>query len=806
MRITKIHLFNFRSVDDLTLDCSVDGLHAITGRFGAGKSSFFTGVRFALFGDTGDAGTNLDLRRRGCDDAEEAGCEVTFTHGQDTYVARRWMRRHTTKRGPSEKVSASLSINGAAVDGMGARTLTKLMEERLGLTARSFSGASLIPQGDVATLVKATPTEVQGLIEEHTGIAPLTKAREIARQAAKKAENLVEVMPGSQEEVDLAEAEEKEAEEHAAAAAEEHAAAREVHQAAVDKAREANDRARGLRGQERAAEQTRQQVAVAQARADDAHKSVSDLESTVFGRGFTGDVGEMMADLDTRIGELEESTRRIGAAGVSAKNAAATAQQTHAELGRAVDAANKAHDDAETALNQRSALEEEVSAAGREETAAERESRDAQAEQAAQQAAEARLRKAVATLTGEADESCCPTCRRTIDDAADLVFELTSDADGAAAAAAAAGERRAAADHRRQQAVARRRVAENSLSRLRKIIDDAAAVDAAADTARGRDVSARRAASQAHAELAELVGEDASLTLDELADIARNVYSANTAARDELVDTRSLLSRLTDARAAAVAADAAVDAATVKAREAQAPLAEDIAAAEAAAAAATVEEQNAARVMAEANAAMTSANSLRYVVTERAEEARARWSAKKDANREAIIARGKAESIAALRSELLAEATRTICRGASELLSSFGGEYVAFHLGEDFVPHAELADGRLVRTSILSGGESALVGLAFRIGITLHVASGGMPEQVLCDEVTNYLDEAGRRAVLGALTSLFPSVLLISHTQEAQDYATVTHHMERMALGSTMFATGVEAPVAAVEEEAPVAA
>lgn len=788
MRITKIHLFNFRSVDDLILDCSVDGLHAITGRFGAGKSSFFTGVRFALFGDTGEAGNNLDLRRRGCDDAEEAGCEVTFTHGQDTYVARRWMRRHTTKRGPSEKVSASLSINGVDVDGMGARTLTKLMEDRLGLTARSFSGASLIPQGDVATLVKATPTEVQALIEEHTGIAPLTKARDIARQAAKKAESLMEVMPGSQEEVDLAEAEEAEAVEHSAAATAEHARAKEVHREASRKAGDTNERARELRNQERAAEQTRQQVAVAQARADDAHKAAEDLGDKVADRGITGDPNDAMVDLDARIGQLEDTTRRLGDAGVLAKNAADTARQAHDDLGRAVDAANRAHDDAETARNQRSSLEETIAGAGREEADAEGESRAAQAEQASQQAAEARLRKAVATLTGDGDESCCPTCRRSIEDAADLVSELTSDANAAAAAVAEAGARRAAADRRRQQAVARRREAEASLSGLEKIISHAAAVDTAADTARGRDASARGAAAKAHAELAALVGQEQSLTLDELTTIARDTYTANTAARDELLGTRSLLVRLAEARAAAVDADAAVDAATRRARDAHAPLAEDIAAAEAAAAAATVEEQNAARVMAEANAAMTSSNSVRYVVAERAEEARRRWEEKREANREAIIARGKAESIAALRSELLAEATRTICRGASELLSSFGGEYVAFHLGEDFVPHAELADGRLVRTSILSGGESALVGLAFRIGITLHVASGGMPEQVLCDEVTNYLDEAGRRAVLGALTSLFPSVLLISHTQEAQDYATVTHHMERMPLGSTTFA------------------
>ena len=86
MRVTKIHLFNFRSVEDLTLDTTADGMHLVYGSFGAGKSSFLTGMRFALFGDNGEAGTNLDLRRRGASNKDDAGCEVTFTPGQDTYV------------------------------------------------------------------------------------------------------------------------------------------------------------------------------------------------------------------------------------------------------------------------------------------------------------------------------------------------------------------------------------------------------------------------------------------------------------------------------------------------------------------------------------------------------------------------------------------------------------------------------------------------------------------------------------------------------------------------------------------------
>lgn len=79
--------------------------------------------------------------------------------------------------------------------------------------------------------------------------------------------------------------------------------------------------------------------------------------------------------------------------------------------------------------------------------------------------------------------------------------------------------------------------------------------------------------------------------------------------------------------------------------------------------------------------------------------------------------------------------------------------------------------------------------LAFRVGITLRLTSGGLPEQVLCDEVINYLDEQGRRSVLAALNNLFSLVVLISHTQEALDFAAHVHQMVRSPLGATHFDT-----------------
>jgi len=53
MRILTAHVFNYRSIADLDLDFSADGIHALLGTPGAGKSSVLGAINFALYGDPG---------------------------------------------------------------------------------------------------------------------------------------------------------------------------------------------------------------------------------------------------------------------------------------------------------------------------------------------------------------------------------------------------------------------------------------------------------------------------------------------------------------------------------------------------------------------------------------------------------------------------------------------------------------------------------------------------------------------------------------------------------------------------------
>lgn len=790
MRITTIRLFNFRSIEELTLDVSSDGLHAITGSFGAGKSSFFTAVRWCLFGDAGDAGTNADLRRRGSDERADAGAEVTFTHGQDVFVVRRWMRRSNTKNGVKEKVLAALSINGKNVDGIGARTLTREMEERLGMTAKAFAGAAMIPQGEVATLMKATPVEVQALVEEHTGIAPLTKARDIARKQATVAESKADALPGTEEEAVVAVNQRNEAQREVENCQQRVDEVKNQLESVSGLRRSRDAQVRALRDAERGAQKARENVAVARARRDDARREETQVTDAARQAGISidGDLAEAFEQARCAAEGKSASIQRINDLVVRVRTAKSHKDAASVAVDKADAAERLALDAADEAGSARQQWLQELDEAKSDDVEIEQSLRTVFGQASVHEAAFNRLRKAIGVLQSAGQgHSCCPTCQHELEDVDGLILAMQTEADQAQADYDVVCRHGVELEQQRKKT-------QVVISELQKRIREAEAqmskVEIAARQAadaRGRDTQAQADLDASLSELAKTLNMPANARPENLFAQAKTTYHQLQSDRDEILATCNLLERVTSVMQRARHAQQLLREAERAAQEVSAPTVEEIHQAEQEAVNAATAEQQTVEQLSEANSCLYSAKSVLTVVTMTAEEAQIRWEKKQAAVRDALIVRGKANAIAALRSELLTESTKAICQGASDLLASFGGEYVAFHLDEDFIPRAELSDGRLVRTSVLSGGESALVGLAFRVGITLRLTSGGLPEQVLCDEVTNYLDEQGRRSVLAALNNLFSSVVLISHTQEALDFATHVHSMVRSPLGATHF-------------------
>lgn len=787
MRIQRIHLFNFRSVEDLTLDLSEDGLHALIGAFGSGKSSFLTGVRFALFGDNGDGGANLDLRRRGCPKGEEAGCEVTFTHGQDTYVARRWLRRSNTKKGPVEKTHASLTLNGNPIDGITATTLTSEMESVLGMTARAFTSASMIPQGEVATLMKAPPAEVQALIEEHTGLDVLTKRRDQARKDAREAEVAAQAMAGNEETVwELAE-QEKDAQAHVDRTLTAMQERQRHSDAATEASRAAEDVVRQLRDRQTAAANHQARIAASRQRAESAADAVTALTEEAGNAGI--DLSRDSSEDDAALTSLTEALatvvdggREMSAAEAAAREAAQKADDADVSL-RGVQA------DCATLDRENDELDALTRQAKEAISQATEQLRLTHGTYTAAAAEDARLGRAITTLQSDSDGHACPTCRQQVADHDELIVTLTeartlaqatmgqAEKDGHAARAQINAAEQAVADlEKRGQALNQRRTALADATReAERCRAEATAAQARAGESRQR----MRVLVEQHT--AEQAPAD-----DQLLAVGREIHRSLTGRRDRLVQAAGLRNRLDQAQRSL---NSAVEAAReAEATTVAAPADQEVDDAVTTAAGLRRNAEQAADELTVATAEHASAAAAQKIVTLQLDTARSEWEAKVKATADAATARGEADVLTALRFDLLTDLTSSICRSASDLLSGFGGEYVAFHLDDDFVPRAELSDGTLVRTAILSGGEAALVGLSFRIGITLQITGGGLPEQMIGDEITSYLDEEGRRAVLSSLAGIFPSVLLISHTAEAEDYATRVHRVTRGDLQPTRWA------------------
>lgn len=789
MRIQKIHLFNFRSVEDLTLDLTADGLHALIGPFGSGKSSFLTGVRFALFGDNGEAGANLDLRRRDADDNSDAGCEVTFTHGQDIYVVRRWLRRSNTKNGPVEKAQASLTINGNVIDGISPRTLTQEMEQTLGMTARAYTSASLIPQGEVATLMKAPPAEVQALIEEHTGLDALTKKRDLARKNARETDIAAQALPGDEEALVDLENQAIDAAAEVAKADEALATQQQRATAATEEATQADTHLRELREQERRAAAHATRRATTRSRAEDAHANLDQMIQEAVEAGV--DLDSAPAHDTAVFAQVSQQMEAVADAGRALSSTRARVGECSVEVDHAARQAAKATTAVTETERQAGDLNAAERAAYQARDASDADLRSSHSEYGIAEAESKRLAKAIATLRGDAGSGHqCPTCRQDVVDHQALITDLEElhrmareQMDAATRAGQAARQALTNADGA-LTAVAHTR---QHLDKLRSQQQQA---QTALEQAQQRYNSAVVAEKQAYEALHRLVfewgeGVAEGIDNDALLGLGRDLHHQLNKRRDVMVRVAGLRQRIEQARSkATVAAAAAQEAA---ATTVAAPTAEEVADADRRARQLRADADAAAAALNEATRTHAAAKSAQGMVNMQLEAARYEWAAKCAAVEDATVARAEADVLTAFRSDLLADYTRSICRAASDLLAGFGGEFVAFHLGDDFIPRAELADGTLVRTSILSGGEAALVGLGFRIGVTLCITGGGMPEQIMGDEITSYLDDEGRRTVVAALTRIFPSVLIVSHTAEAEDYATEVHRVTRSELRPTRF-------------------
>lgn len=172
--------------EETVINFDDNGLFAIVGPTGSGKSSIIDALCFVLYGRVARLGgrTIEPLISVG---AKEMAVSLTFTIRATTYRATRRVKR--TKQGAStdeaalERLSPNHQMLASTAD-----ELTEVVVDLLGLTFDEFTKAVVLPQGEFATLLTATPKDRQNLLSSLLGAGLYEQIRQQATTEAKVAE------------------------------------------------------------------------------------------------------------------------------------------------------------------------------------------------------------------------------------------------------------------------------------------------------------------------------------------------------------------------------------------------------------------------------------------------------------------------------------------------------------------------------------------------------------------------------------------------------------------------------------------
>ena len=146
------------------------GLYLITGDTGAGKTTIFDAITYALFGSaSGDSRTPAMLRSKYAAEQTDTFVELTFDYSGKQYHIRRSPEYERTKKSGSGTTKRRAEVILTMPDG---RILTKQSEvdtaitETIGLTRAQFSQVSMISQGEFRKLLQAGTEERQKIFRD----------------------------------------------------------------------------------------------------------------------------------------------------------------------------------------------------------------------------------------------------------------------------------------------------------------------------------------------------------------------------------------------------------------------------------------------------------------------------------------------------------------------------------------------------------------------------------------------------------------------------------------------------------------
>lgn len=164
------------------------GIYLITGDTGAGKTTIFDAVTFALYGEaSGESREPAMLRSKYAGENEATFVELTFSYGDRIFRIKRnpeYLR--PAKRGEgmvTEKAEAELIYpDGRIVTN--SKRVTEEIESLIGLTRKQFKQVAMIAQGDFLKLLQASTKERSEIFREIFATGLFQQLQESLKQEA----------------------------------------------------------------------------------------------------------------------------------------------------------------------------------------------------------------------------------------------------------------------------------------------------------------------------------------------------------------------------------------------------------------------------------------------------------------------------------------------------------------------------------------------------------------------------------------------------------------------------------------------
>jgi exonuclease SbcC len=183
MRLGRLRGKNFRSFEAFDLDLNTRGLIAVVGENGAGKSTIFSAVEWALYGNLRGRGT-IPVLREGASDGARCWVELEFESAGRVYTV---IRDH----------KGNAKLIDVATGAIRADTITGVNQEvgvLLGLDREMFCGTFYARQNEIQALDSPEEAKRREQLERLLGIERLRRAEAHAAAAAKEQRALVTAM------------------------------------------------------------------------------------------------------------------------------------------------------------------------------------------------------------------------------------------------------------------------------------------------------------------------------------------------------------------------------------------------------------------------------------------------------------------------------------------------------------------------------------------------------------------------------------------------------------------------------------